>query len=147
MAIHGIQPPSHFRAERGWQRLLHPGPADNDRRPMLGRKFCQAATQPIQITRDNFQRLPQLQNTACIDRILARRAPMHVPCCIAIALRDQSSKRFDQWNGNIPREFCAASQLRNIEQFRFAFRRDRRRGRGGNYAGSRLRSRQTDLEI
>ena len=94
-----------------------------------------------------LQRLPQLQDAAGIDRILARRAPMHVARRILIVLRNQSRERLHQRNGNIARQLRAASQRRDVEQFRFAFRRDGRRGRGGNYAGSRLRSRQRRLEI
>ena len=147
MPLHGAQGTRRFQAEGNRQRLLHPRASGHRRALVFSGEARQRVRQPGEVGLDQFEGRTKLQHQPGIHRVLAGCTPVDVAGRALVLPSDQGGQRLYHRDGRIAGGRGLAAQRGQVEQFRTALRRDRRRRRFRNHAQSRLGTRERGFEI
>src|SRR5690349_3046970 len=142
MTMDGVEPTGHDEAERGRERLLHPGARRYERRAILVGELPEDGGQVVEFSGDERERLPELQHAASINDVLTRGAPMHVARGRFVFLRDENGELLDERDGEIAGVGGGASKSGHVVELRAAFCFNRRRGGSGYESSAGFRARQ-----
>ena len=135
----------HPQGHRGG--VLQPGPPGEQRRLVLLGASGQRRGEALQVLVQHGGELPELQDEARVHRVLAGRAPVHVPGGLRIGRGDQSGQRGDGGNRRVARLGRALGQPEEIEQLGAAASPDRLGGPRRDHSDASLGPRQRGLEV